>query len=126
MQKLQNRRKQFEAGVPPNWSSARKERVKLILSKGLPYVSSEESDNDGDFPLYRRRPLSWLRSKYSRSLRQLDDMHFKSLSPRSRQMYRKRTDGEQSQRLPPSDAPPFLLNQVDDMDTSLSSALADD
>ena len=125
MQKLQNRRKQFEAGVPPNWSSARKERVKLILSKGLPYVSSEESDNDGDFPLYRR-PLSWLRNKYSRSLRQIDDMHFKSLSPRSRQMYRKRTDGEQSQRLLPTDAPPFLLNQVDNMDTSFSSALADD
>lgn len=38
MQKLQNRRKQFQSGAPTEWSSARKERIKLILSEGLAYV----------------------------------------------------------------------------------------
>ena len=115
-----------ETAEPPSWSSAHKERVKLILSKGLAYVSSEESDNDGVLPVYQRRPLPWLRNKYRRSLRQLDEMHFKSLSPRSRQMYRERMDGASSERQPSSDVRPFLLNQVDDLDTSVACTQSDD
>ena len=34
------------------WSEQRKERIKLILSKGIEYVSSEESGDDDDKTLY--------------------------------------------------------------------------
>ena len=85
-------------------------------------MSSEESaEEDDGRPVYMRRPLPWLKSKYRKSLRVLDKLHFESLSSKSKQMYRKRCDGEPSDRSHPDSAPSFLLEVPDEVNTSLSS-----
>jgi hypothetical protein len=57
------------------------ERVKYILSKGLQYMSSEESGEDEDGkPFYFRKSLPWLKQRYRKSLRRLDSMHYNSLT----------------------------------------------
>ena len=90
-----------------------------MLSKGLDYVSSEESGDD-DHKIYRR-PLPWLKSKYHKSLRQLDKFYHDSLTPRAKLMYRSREDGEPSVREQPNDAPEYLLSSVVDLDSSTNS-----
>ena len=126
MQKLRNRIKQFQL-EHVDWSAQRKERIKFVLSKGLEYVSSEESGDD-DKILYRR-PLMWLKKKYHKSLRHLDNIHYNSLSGKGKQMYRFREDGELSSRPPPLDAPRYLLQSAnntiasagnDSLDSSIS------
>lgn len=79
LQKLLNRQKQFQK-CNLDWSSQRKERIEYILSKGLTYISSEESGDDEDGkPIYFRRPLEWLGKKYRKSLRSLDNLYYNSL-----------------------------------------------
>ena len=51
IQKLQNRRWQFQSSIPESWSSTRKQHIKLILNEGLVYVSSEESGEDDGKPV---------------------------------------------------------------------------
>ena len=118
MQKLRTRLSLFHSEKCPNWSSQRKERIKYILSKGLDYVSSEDSGDDEK--TISRRLLRWLKPKYHKSLRQLDKIDMNSLSPRAKRMYRKRIDGEPA-REPPSDAPEYVLSSVD-----LNSSTASD
>ena len=80
-------------------------------------MSSEESgDNDDGRPLYNRRPLTWLKSKYRKSLRHLDALHYNSLAPQSKQMYRKRRDGEPSVREHPANVPDYLLVEATNHD----------
>lgn len=80
MQKLQNRKKAFQTNNL-DWSTVRKERVKYILTKGLSYVSSEDSGEDEEGkPLYFRRSLPWMKQKYRKSLRRLDNLYYNSLS----------------------------------------------
>ena len=63
-------------------------------------MSSEESGDDKDGrPVYTRRPLSWLKPKYRKFLRRLDSLHYESLTAKSKQMYRKISDGEPSNRI---------------------------
>ena len=107
------------------WSEQRKERIKLILSKGIEYVSSEESGDEGDKTLYRR-PFTWMKKKYHKSLRQLDRLHYNSLSTKGKQMYRSRQDGEPSTKLQPSDAPDFLISISGDDDQLNSSLNSED
>lgn len=107
LQKLQNRRTQLQNGVS-KWLSTRKDRIKLILGEGLPYVSSEESRED-DRPVYFRRPLTWLKPKYRKSLRHLAKLHYQSLSAKSKQIYRVQCEGDASQRSPPAGVPTYLL-----------------
>ena len=81
-------------------------------------MSSEESGDEQDGrPVYTRRPLSWLKPKYRKSLLYLDALYYKSLTPKSKQKYRKRCDGEPSVRAHPQNAPTYLLveaaNEVD-------------
>ena len=109
------------------WSEQRKEHVKLILSKGVEYVSSEESGDDDDKTLYRH-PFTWMKRKYHKSLRQLDRLHYSSLSTKGKQMYRRRQDREPSTKLQPSDASDFLISTNstksccdDELNTSLNS-----
>ena len=91
---------------------AEKRTYKLILSKGVEYVSSEESGDDDDKTLYRR-PFTWIKKK---SLRHLDRLHYNSLSTKGKQMYSSRQDGEPSTKLQPSDAPDFLIGVSGDDD----------
>ena len=121
LQKLQNRRKQFQKGIP-DWSVTRKERIKFLLGEGLPYMSSEESGEEDERPVYFRRPLMWLKPKYRKSLHHLDKLHYQGLSAKSKQMYRVRSDGDASQRSPPSNVPSYLLvDDGDDLDSSTVS-----
>lgn len=90
-----------------------------MLSKGLDYVSSEDSGDD-DQKIYRR-PLPWLKNKYHKSLRQLDRFHYSSLSPRAKLMYRSREDGEPSAREPPDDVPEYLLPCMPTLDLNSST-----
>ena len=107
-QKLKTRMSLFHSDNCPHWSSQRKEQIRFILSKGLDYVSSEDSEDDA--MTIRRRPLKWLKTKYHKSLRQLDTIHMDSLSPRAKRMCRKRVDGEPSARPPPENAPDYILS----------------
>lgn len=86
------------------------------------YVSSEESGEEEDRPVYLRRPLTWLKPKYRKSLRHLDKIHYQSLSAKSKQVYRIRCDGVASQRSPPAGVPTYLL--VEDDDDDLNSSIA--
>ena len=80
-----NRRKAFEKYAQASkWSSLRKERMKLILRKGIDYMSFEDSncDSDSDDTVRGliRWPLPWLKSKYSNSLHHLEKLHYENLS----------------------------------------------
>ena len=119
LQKLQNHCKQFQKGVP-GWSSARKDRIKFILGEGLAYISSEDSGEEDERPVYIRRQLAWLKPKYRKSLRHLDKLHYQSLSAKSRQMCRVRCDGDPSQRSPPPGTQSYLLVGDDDVDLDSS------
>lgn len=97
-----------------------------MLSEGLSYISSEESGEEEDGrPVYIRRPLTLLKPKYHKSLRRLDTLYYESLAPKSKQMYRKRCDGEPSNRAHPMNAPRYLLVEAadpDDLDSSITSS----
>ena len=126
IQTLQNRRRQFQSSIPESWSSTRKQHIKLILNEGLVYVSSEESGEDDGKPVNFRRPLYWLKAKYRKSLRQLDKLHYGSLSTKSKQMYHARSDGAPSTRAPPSKVPECLLvSSQHDLDSSMMSNATD-
>ena len=121
LQKLQNQWTQFQNGVL-EWSSTRKDRVKFILGEGLPYVSSEESGEEDDRPVYFRRPLTWLKPKYRKSLHYLDKLRYQSLSAKSKQIYRIRCDGDASQRSPPAGIPTYLLvKDNNELNSSIAS-----
>ena len=77
---------------------------------------------EDDKTLYRR-PFTWMKKKYHKSLRQLDRLHYNSLSTK---MYRSRQDGEPSTKLQPSDAPDFLISISDDDDQLNSSLNSED
>ena len=112
-------KKQFEAGVPSDWSSSRKDRIKAILSGGVAYVSSEESGDEDGVPVYYRKPLIWLKRKYQKSLHALDTLHHASLTVKSKQMFRVRCEGKPSRRMCPPNAPDFLLRKQ--LNSSISS-----
>lgn len=105
--KLANRQKVFAKSPPTTWSTTRKTRIKQILDMGLDYISSEESGDD-NIILYRR-PLQWMKSKYSNSMKVLDKLHYKSLSTKSKAMFRKREVGEPSERPVPSQPLQFAI-----------------
>lgn len=121
LQKLRVRRALFSSGKCPQWSAQRKERIKAVLDEGLDYVSSEDSGED-EMTIYRR-PLLWLKPKYHKSLRQLDKIHYDSLSTRARRMYRKRVDGEPSPRVQPVNAPEYITVSTpsEDLNSSVNS-----
>ena len=122
LQKLLNRRKAF-CTPPARWSSERKRKVKEILDKGLDYMSSEESGDDG-VTLYRQG-LPWLKRKYSSCLKALDKVHYKGLSAKSKGMVKRREDGEASERPVPSDPLHFAVvdenEDLGDLNSSLTS-----
>ena len=109
IQKLLKRRNQFKTKVPGSWTQGRREAVQYMLSKQCTYMSSEESGEDDESKVLIRRPLTWLKSKYQRSLRELDQLSYKSLSSKGKQMYMKRIVGEPSCRPQPEGIPPQLL-----------------
>lgn len=82
-------------------------------------MSSEESDSEG--VILHKRPLPWLKSKYSNSLHLLDTLYFRSLSKKSKGMVRQREDGEPSERPAPLSPLPYAL--VVDENLPLSVAL---
>ena len=59
-------------------------------------MSSEDS-GDENTTLYRR-PLPWMKSKYSNSMKLLDRIYYNGLSAKSKGMVRNREDGETSER----------------------------
>ena len=87
-----------------------------MLSKGVCYISSEESDTDSDGrKTLRRKSLPWLKKKYAKSFRQLDDLHYSNLSTKSKHMTYTRIDSpETSVRKHPQDIPKHLLVQNED------------
>ena len=85
----------------------------------MAYISSEESatDSDGKKVLHRKS-LPWLRKKYRKSLRELDDMHYNNLSTKSKNMtYTRMTSRDKSVRKQPDDIPGYLLTQQANSDT---------
>ena len=89
----------MEKSPPAKWSSQRKARVMNILKEGIDYVSSEESSDENTVLV--RRPLPWLKSKYSNSLGMLDKIYYENLSKKSKGMVRQREEGEPSERPAP-------------------------
>lgn len=90
-----------------------------MLDKGLDYVSSEESDDDG--VTIHTRPLAWLKQKYSNSLKKLDTIYYNGLSAKSRGMVRKRLQGQASERSVPSDPLSFAIEDQDSLNSSINS-----
>lgn len=79
-----------------------------MLSCGLTYISSDESE-DNETCLYTR-PLSWMKKKYANSLHELDEMWMEGLSAKCKQMTRKRVRGAPSEReKPTSNCPDYLV-----------------
>ena len=95
--------------------------MKEILDKGLDYMSSEESGEDG-VTLYRRG-LPWLKRKYSNCLKTLDKVHYNGLSAKSKGMVKKREDGEASERPIPSDPLQFVVADENEDPGDLNSSL---
>ena len=120
MQKFSNRRKAF-CTPPARWSSERKRKVKEILDKGLDYMSSEESGDDG--VTLHRRGLSWLKRKYSNCLKALDKVHYNGLSAKSKGMVKRREDGEASERPIPPDALQFAVVDENENPGDLNSSI---
>ena len=89
---------------------------------GLDYISSEESGDD-QITLYRR-PLSWMKSKYSSSMKLLDQTYYESLSAKSKGMVRNREDGEPSQRLLPQNHLEFAVIAENDNESPLNTSTA--
>ena len=104
--------------MPDHWSTRRKNHVEYMLSKGICYISSEESDMDSDGKkTLRRKSLPWLKKKYAKSFRQLDDLHYSNLSMKSKHMMYTRIDSpERSVRKHPQDIPKPLLVQNENSD----------
>ena len=76
-------------------------------------MSSEDSDTgtDGQRTL-RRKSLPWLKRKYRKSLRELDQLHYDTLSVKSKQMLYSRVNSiSTSEREYPQDIPEYLLVQ---------------
>ncbi len=113
-----------------SWNTRKKQRVDYMLSQCLTYMSSEESGDEDDTNLHRRK-LPWLKSKYQRALRCLDNAHYNSLPATSKLKLRKRKDGDEpSDRSPPENAPAYLLvdtstPSLDDSTLSLESLTED-
>ena len=97
-------------------------RIKEILDEGLDYMSSEDSSDES--VILFTRPLTWLKSKYSNSLKKLDTIHYNKLSSKSKGMVRQRQCGEPSERPLPSKPLSFAVN-VEDQD-SLNSSINSD
>lgn len=88
-----------------------------MLSNGLTYISSDESE-ENETCLYTR-PLPWLKSKYAKSLCELDELWLEGLSAKSKQMTRKRLRGAPSDRDEPRDGPEYLVkSQVNGEDNA--------
>ena len=88
-----------------------------MLSNGLMYISSDDSE-DSEVCLYTR-PLPWLKSKYEKSLHQLDELWYDGLSAKSKQMTCTRLRGSPSDRDEPSGAPDYLVKpRVNDEDNA--------
>lgn len=85
--------------------------MKQILDIGLDYISSEESGDD-QITLYRR-PLSWMKPKYSSSMRLLDQIYYEGLSAKSKGMVRNREDGETSEKPVPRNPLEFVVKESD-------------
>lgn len=85
-------------------------------------MSSEESGDDG--VTIFTRSLTWLKPKYSNSLKKLDTIYYNGLSAKSKGMVRQRQSGEPSERCLPSDPLSFAI--VEDQDSSLNSSLNSD
>lgn len=71
-------------------------------------------------------PFTRMKTKYHKSLWQLDRPHYISLSTKGKQMYRSQQDGEPSTKLQPSDVPDFLIiaatsGEDDQMNSGLNS-----
>lgn len=76
-------------------------------------MSSEESDTgtDGRKTLCKKS-LPWLKRKYRKSLRELDQLHHANLSFKSKQMlYSRVNSAATSEREHPQDIPEYLLVQ---------------
>ena len=82
-------------------------------------MSSEESDTGSDERrILCRKTLPWLRKKYRKSLRKLDDLHYETLSTKSKHMiYVRVNSSDKSDRPHPQDIPKYLLVQDENSDT---------
>ena len=76
-------------------------------------MSSEDSNSDSNTTdggrVLLRRPLPWLKSKYSNSLHHLDKLHYASLLKKSKGMIRTRRRGQPSERSAPSKPLSFAI-----------------
>ena len=63
VEKLANSRIQFSIKVPDNWSAVTRKCIDYNSSKGINYMSSEESDTDSDGRRTLQTALQWLRKK---------------------------------------------------------------
>ena len=98
-----------------------------ILKQGIDYVSSEESSDENTVLV--RRPLPWLKPKYSNSLGMLDKIYYESLSKKSKGMVRQREEGEPSERPAPLNPLEYAVindenvhsNSEQDLDVSTST-----
>ena len=86
-------------------------------------MSSEESGYDG-VTLYRR-PLPWMRSKYSNSLKALDKIYYNRLSAKPKGMVRQREEGEPSERPAPSSPLQFIVEDENQDPNSSVTSLED-
>ena len=93
--------------------------MKQLLIKGIDYISSEEYGDDCS-KLYVR-PLSWLKTKYSKNMKELDVLHFNSLSAKPKGVVKRPEDSEASTRLKRSKPLDFAI--VNHLYDSLSSVL---
>ena len=70
--------------------------------------------------------MSFYMDEYHKSIRQLDRLHYNSLSNKGKQMYRIQQDGEPSTKLQPSDTPDFVIGVSGDDDQLNSSVNSED
>lgn len=91
-------------------------------------MSSEESGDEGITLI--KRPLPWLKAKYSNSLHFLDQLYFERLSRKSKGMVRQRENGEPSERPAPSNPLSYAViadeNMEDLGNTTLDSTIDHD
>ena len=90
-----------------------------MLSQGTNYISSEDSESDDD--MLHRRPLIWLKKKYRKSLHDLDKLYYNQLTKKAKLMTRKRTDGANSERAKPDNAPAQLIHEDSEANTSIEA-----
>ena len=104
-------------------SPLRKKCIEYMLSKEIRYISSEESDTDNDGrKILHQKSLPcilciWLRQKYAKSFRQLDNLHYNNLSTKSKCMtYTQIYSPDRSVRQHPQDILKHLLVQNENND----------